>query len=310
MPNSSLASAVARAFVAGGQTVEEVSARASVMLGRNWRWLRTVVPRYLAKFAGDRRPRQREVARFLLRDLDFQNACVRYPVQLRVAHGLTEQPAPMQPVGAAQAWDVPAIETTKALADWLFLNTGGLDWFADLKGLGYSQSGRLPLRHYHYRVLAKKSGGVRLIEIPKPRLKEVQRQILAELLDKIPAHPAVHGFRKGRSIRTFVTPHVGQRVVLRMDLQDFFTSISGARIQTFFRVAGYPEAVADRLGGICTNATPRAVWRECENDLDARALWDAWKLYARPLKICRKARLPPLPWPIFVRIDSIAAWLG
>jgi RNA-directed DNA polymerase len=270
MPNPSLASAVARAFLAGDATVEGLTARASAMLGRNWRWLRKVVPRYIGRFAGEPRPRHRDVVQFLLRDQAFRSA----PVDMRVAHGLTEQPMPMRPVAAAQTWDVPAIQSTRALADWLFLNNGGLDWFADLKGLGYSQSDRLLLRHYHYRVLAKKSGGVRLIEIPKPRLKEVQRQILAELLEQIPMHPAVHGFRKGRSIRTFVAPHVGQRVVLRMDLQDFFVSISGVRVQTFFRVAGYPETVADRLGGICTNATPRAVWRECE--------YDTWKLYSRP----------------------------
>jgi hypothetical protein len=45
-----------------------------------------------------------------------------------------------------------------------------------------------------------------------------------------------------------------------MDLQDFFPSLSGARIQTVFRTFGYPESVADLLGGICTNATPRDVW--------------------------------------------------
>jgi hypothetical protein len=113
-------------------------------------------------------------------------------------------------------------------------------------------------------------------------LKELQRQILAELLEKIPPHPAVHGFRKGRSIQTFAAAHVGKRVVLRMDLQNFFPSISEARIQTLFRTAGYPEAVADLLGGICTNATPREVWRASANEMDPHALWDLRKLYARP----------------------------
>jgi RNA-directed DNA polymerase len=41
-----------------------------------------------------------------------------------------------------------------------------------------------------------------------------------------------------------------------MDLEDFFPSISGVRIQAFFRTAGYPERVADLLGGICTNGEP------------------------------------------------------
>jgi hypothetical protein len=46
-----------------------------------------------------------------------------------------------------------------------------------------------------------------------------------------------------------------------MDLQDFFPCFTGARIQAVFRTAGYPEPVADLLGGICTNAVPRDICR-------------------------------------------------
>jgi RNA-directed DNA polymerase len=130
--------------------------------------------------------------------------------------------------------------------------------------------------------LAKTSRGIRLIEAPKPRLKELQRQILSQILDSIQPHSAVHGFRKGRSIKTFAAPHVGQHIVLRMDLQNFFPNISGARIQTFFRTVGYPESIADLLGGICTNATPRDVWREAGIDTDPAMLREARALYARP----------------------------
>jgi hypothetical protein len=65
-----------------------------------------------------------------------------------------------------------------------------------------------------------------------------------------------------------------------MDLEDFFPSLSGARVQTFFRTAGYPEQVADLLGGICTNATPRDVWKGL--DADVNQLWETRALYARP----------------------------
>jgi len=47
-----------------------------------------------------------------------------------------------------------------------------------------------------------------------------------------------------------------------MDLRDFFPSIGGARIQTVFRTLGFPENVADLLGGMATNATPRDVLRD------------------------------------------------
>ncbi len=214
-------------------------------------------------------------------DAGFANARTRHRHKLAIHQWLAE-PQQMLPVAAAEAWDVPRIESAGALAEWLQLTPGELDWFADLKGLGYREKASPQLRHYHYRVLAKGSGGIRLIEAPKLRLKELQRRILSGILDRIPPHSAVHGFRKGRSIKTFVAPHVGQRVVLRMDLRDFFPSISRARIQAFFRTAGYPETVADLLGGICSNATPQDAWRHVPFDFDPRELREARALYREP----------------------------
>src|ERR1035438_10092379 len=67
-----------------------------------------------------------------------------------------------------------------------------------------------------------------------------------------------------------------------MDLENFFPSISGPRIQAFFRTAGYPGAVAGALGGICTNATPREIWRHHEFQFDPRQVIDSRALYRRP----------------------------
>src|SRR5262249_21396066 len=120
-----------------------------------------------------------------------------------------------------------------------------------------------------------------LIESPKPRLKALQKRILSGILEKVPPHPAAHGFVKGRSIQTFAAPHVSQRVVVRMDLQDFFPSISAARVRAFFRTVGYPESVANLLAGICTNAVPRGVWIGERLEVDSRSLWNVQSLYAR-----------------------------
>jgi RNA-directed DNA polymerase len=171
----------------------------------------------------------------------------------------------MQPAPAAADWNLPRIESVGALAQWLALDVTDLLWLADLKGLA-SKLNRPLLQHYHYRILPKASGRLRLIEIPKPRLKDVQRQILFHILNKVPPHAAAHGFVKGRAIQTFVAPHVGRHVVLRMDLQDFFPTFPAARIAAFFRTAGYPEPVADLLGGLCTTAAPRSLWAKSASD--------------------------------------------
>ena len=187
----------------------------------------------------------------------------------------------MQPSTAATKWEIPAIESVGALAKWLGVDVGYLRWFADLKGLGYKDS-RSKLRHYHYRILAKDSGSIRLIEAPKQALKKLQQRILSGILEKVPAHEATHGFVKGRSIKTYITPHVGRRVVLRMDLRNFFPTFRATRIQAFFRTLGYPESVAELLGGICTNATPRDVWKAVRPVGDPVQLWDTRNFYTRP----------------------------
>jgi hypothetical protein len=187
----------------------------------------------------------------------------------------------MQPVTAAAEWDLPVIESPEDLAEWLGVSLRDLLWFADLKGLGYRQKFE-KLHHYHYRVLPKPSGEIRLIEAPKRRLKELQQKILSGILSRIPPHPAANGFIQGRSIRTFVTPHVGRHVVLRMDLRHFFPSFRAARIQTMFRTMGYPEPVADLVGGICTNCTPRETWARYGNEGDHDCRFQARILYCRP----------------------------
>lgn len=244
--------ALARSILAGETTVDGIVARASVTLGRRWRWLYPLARRYVDFSAGRVRLRNRDVVQFLLDDRGFGRAWAKYSTELSVARWLTEA-SHMQPVAAAEGWDLPVLESVGDLAGWMSLYPEELLWFADLKGL-LSKTRQPRLKHYHYRVLTKRSGALRLIEVPKPTLKELQRKILAGILNKIPAHPASHGFVRARSIKTYVGPHVGKRVVLKMDLEDFFPTITGARIQTLFRTFGYPEAVADLLGGICTNA--------------------------------------------------------
>ena len=283
MQDSVLLGALADCLLAGEpiaeSTAELLAARCRHMLGKSWRWLTPLSQRYLNRFSGGIRPRHRDVVQFLRTDRGFRRARSNYFNEFSIQDWLTEPPQ-MQPVAAAASWDIPSISSTGDLAAWLGLDIGELRWFADLKGLAYKRAGQ-QLRHYHYRILTKRFGSIRLIEAPKPRLKELQRQILRWILEKIPPHPAVHGFVTGRSIETFVGPHIGRRVVLRMDLKDFFPTFGGVRIQAFFRTLGYAEPVADLLGGICTNAAPRDVWNEIAEH-DAVRVGEVRRLYARP----------------------------
>jgi len=47
-------------------------------------------------------------------------------------------------------------------------------------------------------------------------------------------------------------------------------------------MAGYPESVADLLGGICTHATPRRLWQSLSREADVERMAEARALYAWP----------------------------
>lgn len=261
-----VAEPLAAALQAGEQTHAAARIRAAQALGSDWRFLGPLVRRYLAAFDGAVRPRHKEVVAFLLKDEGFRRARRAHRLAAGIPLGLHPS---MQPVSAASSWGLPVIASEGALAEWLGVTPEELEWFADLRGTAVSGA----LSHYHFRVLAKGNGAARLIESPKPRLKQMQRRILLEILNRVPPHPAAHGFVRGRSIRTFASPHVARRVVLKIDLRDFFPSISGARIQTIFRLAGYPERVADLLGGLCTSVAPRTVRQGFHCDVETRDLY-------------------------------------
>ena len=148
---------------------------------------------------------------------------------------------------------LPQLATWKDLRLWLGLFDNELAWFADREGR-QSKVVESRLHHYRYRWVKKRSGLPRLLEMPKSRLKAIQRQVLQGLINRVPPHPCAHGFTRGRSCLTYVAPHVGKAVVLRMDLKDFFLSVPTARVGALFRHLGYPSTVALLLQGLCTHA--------------------------------------------------------
>jgi hypothetical protein len=218
--------------------------RGRAFLGEPAPWLTDLAGRILAEFPEPGRPDVEVLARLIQRDAVFR--------------AVREQVFRAAPRMGAAPWPVPALPSPGALAEWLGLAPAELDWFADCQG----REARLPagpLRHYAYRWVAKRGGRARLIEMPKARLKALQRRVLRDILDRIPPHEAAHGFRRGRSVLTYAAPHAGRRIVLRLDLRDFFPSVRAARVHALFRTAGYPVSVARLLTGLCTNTAPSEV---------------------------------------------------
>ncbi len=248
---------LALAFVSAPWEAEALREAGFASLCRRPRWMKGVVARVLASFP--EAPATWELEDFLYDDASLQAALRKTPIpKPEIRRWVLPTPTMCEPVPPLADIVVPDIATKSELARFLGLAETELAWFADTRRQNArTQDARL--HHYTWQLIAKRGGGHRLLEIPKPRLRAVQRKLCSGILDAVPISPAAHGYAKHRSIHTFVRPHVGRRVVVRMDLADFFRSIGSARVRAIFGSLGYPDEVADALAGLCTTQVPLCV---------------------------------------------------
>jgi hypothetical protein len=147
--------------------------------------------------------------------------------------------------------ELPPLDSPQQLAEALELTVARLRWLA------YHRDAATRL-HYRRFVIPKRGGGERAIWAPLPTLKAAQHWVLRNIAEKLPVHGATHGFLPGRSILTNAAAHTGARVVVKMDVKDFFPTVTLKRVKGIFRKAGYREQVATLLALLCTEA-PREV---------------------------------------------------
>lgn len=86
---------------------------------------------------------------------------------------------------------------------------------------------------YRYRVFKiRKADGKsdRLIEQPSKAVKLLQRWLVRRLFDPLPTHDCVHAYVKGRSIISNASVHRDSRYISRLDLENFFPSITSADV--------------------------------------------------------------------------------
>lgn len=102
-------------------------------------------------------------------------------------------------------------------------------------------------RLYDQRTHRKKQGGIREVYKPRPPFDTISKNLYRSFLHlfSYDAPDHVHGFIRGRSTITNASQHLAKPCVLRMDLEDFFPSISAATIKTTLREQGYEEKAAE-----------------------------------------------------------------
>jgi len=108
-------------------------------------------------------------------------------------------------------------------------------------------------RLYRERHQPKKSGGQRLIEEPRPNLKALQRQLLDKVFHQIPMHQMLHG-GPSSTTKQAASIHLRQPVVIAMDIQDFFPSVTSGMVKKMFVKNGFSDEAAKVLSRLITRS--------------------------------------------------------
>lgn len=138
------------------------------------------------------------------------------------------------------------IRTDRELSEFL-----GIE-YSELRFLVYHRD-VVSADHYHRYTIPKKKGGMRNIAAPKPILKTAQRTILEGILSKITVSGEAHGFLKGKSVVSGAETHIKQpALVINMDIEDFFPTITFERVRGMFKEMGYSGYIASLLSMLCT----------------------------------------------------------
>jgi RNA-directed DNA polymerase len=142
---------------------------------------------------------------------------------------------------AAQSRGMPAILTLRHLAIRVGVKYELLREYVERK--------RDPYRTFRIR---KRSGGRRLICVPEGPLLRTQRWLARYLLSQSTVHPSSAAYSPGASIVICAARHTGCRWLLKIDIRNFFESISEIQAFRVFAALGYNRLVSFEMARLCT----------------------------------------------------------
>jgi len=142
---------------------------------------------------------------------------------------------------------IPPIFTLRHLAHLADVNYGFIRTVV-------SRTNPNPYRLFRIRKRPSETGErrFRLIAVPDPSLLKTQRWITQEILGKAEPHSASVAFSKGDTLLAAAEPHCGCRWLIKLDVRNFFESISEIAVYNVFQSLGYQPLVAFELARLCT----------------------------------------------------------
>lgn len=146
--------------------------------------------------------------------------------------------------------------TPDTLASAIGVSLSTLNWLA-------YQKEHATVDHYFRYKIPKSSGGYRHISAPKPYLKKVQRWIDRNILASWEVSPYATAYVPNGGIAVNATPHIGRKLIIHLDLIDFFHSISYPRIKGLFLHHGFSQEMSTLLALLCTEYPRKELFWPC-----------------------------------------------
>lgn len=95
---------------------------------------------------------------------------------------------------------------------------------------------RAPHAYCVYRIPKRSGNGFRVIAHPSRTLKVLQRWLADRVLCDLPIHDSVYSYRLGKSVKDHAAVHINTNFLLRIDLTNFFPSITNKDVLSLLRL--------------------------------------------------------------------------
>ena len=116
----------------------------------------------------------------------------------------------------------------------------------------YSISNNI-FKNYKIYKIKNKNGKIRTVYEPNYYLKQIQRSILKNILEKKEISKNARAYIKGISLRDNAKEHANKKIILKLDIEDFFNNISFLTVYTnCFPKKEYSKSIGYLLTTLCT----------------------------------------------------------
>ncbi|GAA0479907.1 retron St85 family RNA-directed DNA polymerase [Alkalibacterium sp. m-11] len=108
-----------------------------------------------------------------------------------------------------------------------------------------------PNSFYRTFQIKKYNGNKRTISEPLPLLKDIQKWILTEILEQIEVSKFAKAYISNVSLKENARFHKNKKIVLKLDIKNFFGSFQKVDVFKLFKELGYSKDVATTLTNLC-----------------------------------------------------------